>query len=207
VLTLCVAMLIASEFMPVSLLTPIAADLRIIEGQASQAIAVSGIFAVPASLCISPVPCGIDRRSVLLSFTIGMIASGLVVALAPNPTVFMSGRALLGITIGGFWSMSAATAMRLVPEALVPRALAVFKRLGNYDRCGLGKFSGAVEGSFFLGRSTRSAAGWLGTAAPVGWWTWLSKMLPHDAGMRGRPHGRGDPTGDHHRRYHWRLVP
>lgn len=26
-------------------------------------------------------------------------------------------------------------------------------------------------------------AGWglIGTAAPVGWWTWLSKMLPHDA--------------------------
>ena len=49
-LTLCVATLIASEFMPVSLLTPIAADLHITEGQAGQAIAVSGIFAVLASL-------------------------------------------------------------------------------------------------------------------------------------------------------------
>ena len=32
-LTLCVATLIASEFMPVSLLTPIAADLRMTEGR------------------------------------------------------------------------------------------------------------------------------------------------------------------------------
>jgi len=47
-LTLCVATLIASEFMPLSLLTPIAADLHMTEGQAGQAIAVSGIFAVLA---------------------------------------------------------------------------------------------------------------------------------------------------------------
>ena len=52
-LTLCVATLIASEFMPVSLLTPIATDLRITEGRAGQAIAVSGVFAVLTSLGIS----------------------------------------------------------------------------------------------------------------------------------------------------------
>lgn len=39
-MTLCVAMLIASEFMPVSLLTPMAADLRATEGLAGQAISV-----------------------------------------------------------------------------------------------------------------------------------------------------------------------
>jgi hypothetical protein len=45
-LTLCVSTLIASEFMPVSLLTPIAADLQMTEGGAGQAIAVSGLFAL-----------------------------------------------------------------------------------------------------------------------------------------------------------------
>jgi MFS family permease len=110
-LTLCVATLIASEFMPVSLLTPIAADLHITEGQAGQAIAVSGMFAVLASLLVSRATCGIDRRIVLLSLTVLMMASGLIVALAPNEAIFMAGRALIGIVIGGFWSMSAATAM------------------------------------------------------------------------------------------------
>src|SRR4029078_4172582 len=76
-LTLCVATLIASEFMPVSLLTPIAADLHITEGQAGQAIAVSGMFAVLASLLISRATHGIDRRIVLLSLTVVMMASGL----------------------------------------------------------------------------------------------------------------------------------
>ena len=53
-MTLCVAMLIASEFMPVSLLTPIAADLRATEGMAGQAISVSGFFAVVTSAYSSP---------------------------------------------------------------------------------------------------------------------------------------------------------
>src|SRR2546430_14613103 len=40
-MALCVAVLIASEFMPVSLLSPIAHDLGLTEGQAGQAIAIS----------------------------------------------------------------------------------------------------------------------------------------------------------------------
>src|SRR3954467_10420073 len=75
-LTLCVATLIASEFMPVSLLTPIAANLHITEGRAGQAIAVSGIFAVLTSLGISSATRGIDRRLVLLLLTALMMASG-----------------------------------------------------------------------------------------------------------------------------------
>ena len=122
-LTLCVATLIASEFMPVSLLTPIASDLGVTEGTAGQAIAVSGLFAVLSSLSISSVTRGIDRRTVLLGLTLAMILSGAMVAFAPNTAVFMAGRALVGVVIGGFWSMSAATVMRLVPEAQVPRAL------------------------------------------------------------------------------------
>ena len=45
-MALCVAVLIASELMSVSLLTPIAADLGLTEGQAGQAISISGLFAV-----------------------------------------------------------------------------------------------------------------------------------------------------------------
>jgi predicted MFS family arabinose efflux permease len=52
-LALCVSTLIASEFMPVSILTPIASDLHLTEGAAGQAISVSGLFAV---LTASPSP-------------------------------------------------------------------------------------------------------------------------------------------------------
>lgn len=59
--------LVASEFMPVSLLTPIAADLHITEGQAGQAISVSGAFAVLTSLFISALAKGINRKTLLLA--------------------------------------------------------------------------------------------------------------------------------------------
>jgi predicted MFS family arabinose efflux permease len=154
-LSLCVAALIASEFMPVSLLTPIAADLKVTEGHAGQAIAVSGIFAVLTSLGIASATRGIDRRVVLLSLTALMIVSGVMVALAPNAGVFMAGRALVGVVIGGFWSMSAATVMRLVPERDVPRALGLLNggnALASTIAAPLGSFLGQYvgwRGAFF----------------------------------------------------------
>ena len=55
--------------MPVSILTPIATELRISEGAAGQAIAVSGLFAVLTSLFLSTLIRGLDRRVVLLGLT------------------------------------------------------------------------------------------------------------------------------------------
>jgi predicted MFS family arabinose efflux permease len=154
-LTLCVGTLIASEFMPVSLLTPIASDLDVSEGTAGQAIAVSGLFAVLTSLSISSVTRGINRRLVLLSLTLLMMISGAMVALAPNTAVFMAGRALVGVVIGGFWSMSAATVMHLVPESQVPRALGLLNggnALAATIAAPLGSFLGQYigwRGAFF----------------------------------------------------------
>jgi predicted MFS family arabinose efflux permease len=154
-LTLCVSTLIASEFMPVSLLTPIASDLHLTEGNSGQAISVSGIFALITSLIISPVTRGVDRRNLLLVLTLLMMASGVIVAFAPNFAVLMAGRALLGIVIGGFWSMSTATVMRLVPEAEVPRALAILNggnALATTIAAPLGSFLGQYigwRGAFF----------------------------------------------------------
>ena len=51
-ISLCVFALIASEFMPVSLLTPLAHDLGITEGTAGQGMTISGVFAVFTSLSI-----------------------------------------------------------------------------------------------------------------------------------------------------------
>jgi predicted MFS family arabinose efflux permease len=154
-LTLCVSTLIASEFMPVSLLTPLASDLRLTEGEAGQAIAVSGIFAVLTSLFTSSATRGVDRRTLLLWLTGLMIASGLITAFAPTYAVLMVGRALIGVVIGGFWSMSTATVMRLVPERDVPRALALLNggnALATTIAAPLGSFLGQYigwRGAFF----------------------------------------------------------
>jgi len=147
--------LVASEFMPVSLLSPIASDLRISEGQAGQAIGVSGAFALVTSLCVARLAGRLDRKVLLLGLCLTMIVSGTIAAFAPNYTVFLAGRAFIGVAIGGFWSMSAATAMRLVPDHLVPRALAIVNggnALATVVAAPAGSFLGALvgwRGAFF----------------------------------------------------------
>lgn len=154
-MTLCVFALIASEFMPVSLLTPIATDLRVSEGLAGYGIAISGAFAVLTSLSVSALAGSMNRKTLLLALTGLMAVSGAVVALAPNYLIYMVGRALIGVVIGGFWSMSAATAMRLVPPGQVPRALAIFNggnALATVIAAPLGSYLGSIigwRGAFF----------------------------------------------------------
>lgn len=141
--------LVASEFMPVSLLTPIAAELHITEGQAGQGISVSGAFALITSLLIAKIAARVERKKLLLSLTALMIVSGTVVALAPGYPSFMFGRALIGIAIGGFWSLSAATAMRLVPPHQVSRALAIVNggnALATVIAAPAGSFLGSLIG-------------------------------------------------------------
>ena len=148
-MTLCVFVLIASEFMPVSLLTPIAGDLHITEGLAGQGIALSGALAVLTSLTISRLTGSLDRKWLLLGLTALMAASGVIIALASSFPVYMLGRALIGIVIGGFWSMSAATAIRLVPQRQVPRTLAIFNggnALATVVAAPLGSYLGATVG-------------------------------------------------------------
>lgn len=123
-MALCVAVLIASEFLPVSLLTPIAQELGVTEGAAGQAISISGLFAVITSLTIARLTRGIDRKRVQSALTALLTISALIVTFAPDYQVLMIGRALLGVAIGGFWSMSTAIVMRLLPMERVPQGLA-----------------------------------------------------------------------------------
>ncbi len=83
-MTLCAFVLVSSEFLPVSLLTPMARDMIISEGQAGQAIAASGLFAVLTSLSISSLTRKLDRKLVILWLTGLMIVSSAIVAFAPS---------------------------------------------------------------------------------------------------------------------------
>lgn len=154
-MSLCAFVLIASEFLPVSLLTPLATDLSITEGVAGQSISISGLFAVITSLFLTSFIGKSDRRNVLLFFTALMAVSGVMVAFAPNATILMIGRALLGACVGGFWSMAAATVMRLVPEKSVPKALTILNggnALATTVAAPLGAFLGGIigwRGAFF----------------------------------------------------------
>lgn len=117
--------LVTAEFLPASLLTPMAASLDASEGMAGQAVTVTAIFALLTSFFSASATRSLDRRWVMLVFSLMLIGSNLLVAFAPNLTFILLGRVLLGISIGGFWTLAAATTMRLVPEAMIPRALSI----------------------------------------------------------------------------------
>jgi predicted MFS family arabinose efflux permease len=141
--------------MPVSLLSPIAHDLRLTEGEAGQAISISGIFAVITSLSITLLAGKRDRKRTLIGLTLLLVISGTIVAFAPSYFILMVGRALLGVGIGGFWSMSGATMIRLVPEESVAKAVSILSggiAVASVVAAPLGSFVGGLigwRGAFF----------------------------------------------------------
>jgi predicted MFS family arabinose efflux permease len=181
-MSMCVALLIAAEFMPVSLLTPIAANLGATQGMAGQAISISGLFAVVTSLLIPTVASRFERRHILVALTGVMLASLVLIAAAPNFAVFMSARALLGITVGGFWALATATIMRLVPPDAVPKALGALY-MGNAIAAALA----APVGSYVGGLIGWRGVFWAMTPLVVINLIWQWKSLPPVRSEGARP--------------------
>jgi predicted MFS family arabinose efflux permease len=96
--------LVTAEFLPASLLTPMSQDLGVSIGATGQSVTMTAIVGAIAGPGVVIGTSRFDRRYTLLGLTT---------------------RGLLGIGIGGFWAMSLALAMRLVPERLMPRAMAI----------------------------------------------------------------------------------
>lgn len=139
--------LLTAEYLPASLLSPMATSLGVSEALAGQSVTVTAIVALFSGLLVPGLTRNMDRRTVLLGFTLLMIASNLLVALSPNLTVLLLMRVLLGIAIGGFWSMVAAVAMRLVPDDQLPRALSVIFSgisVGTVVAVPLGSYLGGI---------------------------------------------------------------
>ncbi|WP_369051059.1 MFS transporter [Burkholderia gladioli] len=169
--------LVTAEFLPASLLTPLAASLGITEGTAGQAVTVTAAVALVTSLLIAVLTRGIDRRRVLLAFSVLLVISNLLVASASTFLAILLGRVLLGIALGGFWTMSAATAMRLVPAAMVPRALSII-----FSGVAVATIAAAPLGSYFghlIGwRNVFYAAAAIGALALAAQFATLPSMAP-----------------------------
>jgi len=116
---------VTAEFLPASLLTPIAADLGVSVGAAGQVVTATSLVGIIAGLATAIVTRAMDRRVVLWSLTVLLIVSTLLSATASNLPILLLARVLLGISLSGFWAMATATAMRLVPAEALPRAISL----------------------------------------------------------------------------------
>lgn len=158
-LTLGVFGLVTAEFLPVSLLTPLSVDLNVGTGVAGQSITTTAVIAAIAGPAVVIGTRNIDRRWTVLALTALLIVSSLVAAIAANIYTVFAARILLGIGLGGFWAMSGALAMRLVPPPLMPRAMAIIMAgvsLATVCAAPLGAYIGDTLGwraAFYLSAS------------------------------------------------------
>jgi len=117
--------LVTAEFLPASLLSRIAGDLEVTEGVAGQSVSVTAIIAAVAGLTIPVLLGRVDRRHLMIALSVVAVVSNVLVALAPSYPVLLLARVLLGVTIGGFWSLAISMTAKLVPPSKLGLGLTI----------------------------------------------------------------------------------
>jgi predicted MFS family arabinose efflux permease len=176
-LALGVFALVTAEFLPASVLTPLAADLGVSVGTAGQAVtatAVVGAFAAPLTPVLTR---RFDRLAVMWGLMGLLCLSNLLTVFAVNLPMLLGARILLGASLGGFWSMAAALAMRLVPAKALPRAMSIV-----FTGVSVATVSAAPVGAYvsdILGwRATFMIAGGVGALALLALGLTLPRLAP-----------------------------
>jgi predicted MFS family arabinose efflux permease len=140
---------VTSEMLPVGLLTPIAAALVVSEGTAGQTLTITGLVAAVSAPLVVPALGRLDRRTALVAL-MGLLAlANLLAAWSPTFPVMVLARVVVGIAMGGVWSIAAGLAVRLVRAGSVGRATAtIFSGIAVASVLGVpaGTFLGAVVG-------------------------------------------------------------
>ncbi|WDV51783.1 MFS transporter [Streptomyces coeruleorubidus] len=159
--TLGIFSLMTSELLPVGLLTPVGSALDVSEGTAGLMVTVPGLVAAVSAPVVTVATGRIDRR-IVLAVLIGLVgAANLASAFATSFAVVLAARFLIGISVGGFWSIAGGIALRLVPEKHVPRATAVI--FGGVETASvLGVPTGTIIGDLSNWRTAFAAVGILG---------------------------------------------
>ena len=116
---------VTTEILPIGLLTSIGADFTVSDGMAGLMMTMPGFLAAVAAPLVTTATARFDRRLMLCLFTLLLAVANFLAAAAPGYGLVLVSRVLVGITIGGYWSIGAGLAERLVPPASAGRATAV----------------------------------------------------------------------------------
>ncbi|MEJ2802546.1 MFS transporter [Comamonadaceae bacterium PP-2] len=108
--------IVTTEFLPVGLLPAIATSLHQTEGSTGLMITVPGVLAAVSALAATVLAGKRDRRSVLVGLVALLALSNAIVALASDFSVVLIGRVLLGIVVGGFWTLGGPLGARMRPQ-------------------------------------------------------------------------------------------
>ena len=169
--------LVTAEFLPASLLTPIARDLGISDGTAGQAVTATALVAAVAGPVVVIGTGKVDRRMVVWCLSLLLVLSNLLAAVASNILVLLAARVGLGVALGAFWSLAAALTLRLVPPRLMPRAMSIiFTGVSAATVCAAPL--GAYLGDLWGWRATFLVAAGIGALALVAQLLTLPRLPP-----------------------------
>ncbi|GHC53878.1 MFS transporter [Streptomyces flavofungini] len=165
--------IVTVEILPIGLLPAIGRSFDVTDGTAGLTMTMPGFLAALSAPLVTTATARVDRRIMLCAFMALLAAANLVVVVAPAYWLVLVSRVLVGVTIGGFWSIAAGLAGRLVPPESVARATAVI-----FSAVPLGSVLGVPLGTF-----VGEAAGWrtafivMGVLS-VGVWGVMLAVLP-----------------------------
>ena len=135
--------IVTAEILPIGLLLPIASTFDVSEGTAGLMMTLPGLVAAVAAPVMTVWTARIDRRAMLFAWMAVLAASNFICAFAEQYWLILVARVLVGLVIGGFWSIGAGLGARLVSERHVPRATSVI-----FVAVPLGSVIGVPAGTF-----------------------------------------------------------
>jgi predicted MFS family arabinose efflux permease len=142
--------MVTSEFLPIGLLSLMAADLGTSAGRAGLLVTVPGAVAAVAAPVGAVLAGKADRRRLLLWLSVLIFISNGWIAVAGSFGEVLAARFLLGLSVGGFWTFAAAAGRRMVTPSQGNRATMLILT---------GISAGTVLG-VPIGTAIGSAAGW-----------------------------------------------
>ncbi|GAA0940695.1 MFS transporter [Nonomuraea longicatena] len=161
-LTAGVFAIVTSEILPIGLLPEIGADFGVSDGVAGLTMTLPGLVAAVAAPAVTLATARVDRRVMLCLLMAVLAVADVLAALARSYEVMLVSRVLVGFTIGGFWSIGAGLAGRIVAARSVATATALI-----FSAVPLGSVLGVPLGTLFGQLAGWRAAFWALAALAV----------------------------------------
>ncbi|MEU9122506.1 MFS transporter [Streptomyces sp. NPDC048506] len=135
--------IVTTEILPIGLLTAIGHDFGVSDGTAGLMMTTPGVLAAVAAPTVTLATARVDRRLMLCALVLLLAVANFLAAGAPGYGLVLLSRVLVGIVVGGFWSIGAGLAERLVRPEAVGRATAVI-----FSAVPLGSVLGVPAGTY-----------------------------------------------------------
>jgi predicted MFS family arabinose efflux permease len=135
--------IVTAEILPIGLLTSIGSTFGVSDGTAGLTMAMPGVLAAVSAPAVAIAAGRLDRRILLCGLMLLLAIANVLAATATSYPVMVASRALVGLVIGGFWSIGAGLAARLVRPERVGVATAVI-----FSAVPVGSVFGVPAGTF-----------------------------------------------------------